>query len=342
MTIRTTLLHAALAIPLLSASAAADDVADFYKGKTISFVVSTDAGGGYDIYARPLSRHMGKHIPGNPTIVVQNMVGAGGMRATNHLYTVAPRDGTAIGMIHNGVALAPLQGQPSAKFDATRFNWIGSMNKAGTVCLAWHTAPVKSLADTMQTEFVVGSTGPGSGFFKDAVLLKNLFGAKLKIISGYKGGLHLLNSIEREEIHGTCGIAFTSITVSHPHWLRDKLIRFIAQSGLERDPRPELANVPAVMDLAKTDEQKAVLSIMFASGHLDRPVLAPPDLPAARVAALRAALKATLEDKEFLAETGKMGIPIVHVPGQEIQDLLARLYKSPPSVLAAVQKAMTP
>jgi tripartite-type tricarboxylate transporter receptor subunit TctC len=340
MRMTTTFFRALLTLPLLSTVGAADEVADFYKGKTINFVVSTDAGGGYDIYARPLARHMGKHIPGNPTIVVQNMVGGGGMRATNHLFTVAARDGTAIGMIHNGVPLAPLQGQPSAKFDATKFNWIGSMNKAGTVCVAWHTAPVKTLADVMKTEFVVGSTGPGSGFYKDAVLLKNLFGAKLKIISGYKGGLHLLNAIEREEIQGTCGIAFASITVSHPHWLRDKLIRFIAQSGLERDPRPELTNVPAVIDMAKTDEQKAVLGIMFASGHLDRPVLAPPDVPATRVAALRAALKATLEDKEFLAETGKMRIPIHYVPGQDIQDLLARLYASPPSVLAAVQKAM--
>jgi len=334
------LLVAAVLLPLVSSGAAADEVEEFYRGRTINFIVSTGVGGGYDIYARPLARHMGKHIPGRPNIVVQNVVGGGGMRAANHLWAIAPRDGTTIGMIHNGVPLAPLQGQPSAKFEATKFSWIGSMNKAGTVCLAWHTAPVKTFSDLLTTDFVVGSTGPGSGFYINAMILKNLLGAKMKIISGYKGGLHLLNSIEKEEIQGVCGIAYTSITVSHPHWLRDKLIRFIAQSGLERDTRPELAGVPAVYDMAKTEEQKAVMSIMFTSGHMDRPVLAPPDVPAERIAALRAALKATLEDNEFLAETTKMRMPIEYVPGQEIHDLLVRLYASPPSVLDAVQKVM--
>lgn len=341
MTART-IFALTILLSLASLPAAADEVADFYRGKTINFVVSTDAGGGYDIYARPLARHMGKHIPGNPAIVVQNMVGGGGMRATNYLYTIAPRDGLAIGMIHSGVPLAPLQGQPSAKFEATRFNWIGSMNKAGTVCLAWHTAPVKTWADLLKTELVVGSTGPGSGFHIHAMLLKNLFGAKLRVIPGYKGGLHLLNSIEKEEIQGTCGVAMTSIEVSQAHWLRDNLINLIVQSGLERDPRPKLANVPMAYDMAKTDEQRAVMDILFASGHMDRPVLAPPDVPPQRVAALRAALKATLEDPELLAETGKMRIPVSYVSGKEVQALLAKLYASPPQVLAAVQKAMAP
>jgi tripartite-type tricarboxylate transporter receptor subunit TctC len=317
-------------------------VADFYKGRTINFIVSTGVGGGYDIYARPLARHMGKYIPGNPTIVVQNMVGGGGMRAINYLYTVAARDGSVIGMVHSGVPLSPLTGQPSAKFEATKFNWIGSMHKAGTVCLVWHTAPVKTFDDLMRTEMVVGSTGPGSGFFIMATLLRNLLGAKLKVVSGYKSGPHLLNSIENGEINGTCGIAMTSIGVSHPHWFRDKLVNLLIQTGLERDTRPQLANVPMAYEMAKNAEQKAVMEVLFANGQMDRPVLAPQEVPAARVAALRAALKATLEDKDFKAETEKAKVPTRYVSGEEVASLIERLYASPPSVIAAVKKAMAP
>jgi tripartite-type tricarboxylate transporter receptor subunit TctC len=327
-------------LPVLCSTAGADEVADFYRGKTINFTVSTGVGGGYDIYARPLARHMGKHVPGNPTIVVQNMVGGGGMRAINHLFNIAAKDGSVIGMVHSGLATSPLQGVTQVKFEATKFNWIGSMHKAGTVCLAWHTAPVKKFDDLYKTELVVGSTGPGSGFHIMATLLRNLFGAKFRIIAGYESGPHLLNSVERQETQGTCGIAMASIAISHPHWLRDKLVNFLVQTGFERDKRPELAGVPMAYEMAKTAEQKAVMDIMFANGLMDRPVLAPPGVPPARVAALRAALKATLEDREFRAEMEKSRVPIIHVPGEEVQALLARLYASPPSVLKAVAKAM--
>src|SRR5262245_44655501 len=178
------MVRALAALPLLTGPVVADDVADFYRGKTINFIVSTGAGGGYDIYARPLARHMGKYIPGNPTIVVQNMVGGGGMRAVNHLYNIAAKDGSIIGMVHSGLSTAPLQGVTQVKFEATKFNWIGSMHKAGTVCLAWHTAPVKSFEDLQATELVVGSTGPGSGFHIMATLLRNMFGAKFRTIAG--------------------------------------------------------------------------------------------------------------------------------------------------------------
>ena len=340
MTMRCMIFRALAALPLLGGAAAADEVADFYRGKTINFTVSTGVGGGYDIYARPLARHMGKYIPGNPTIVVQNMVGGGGMRAINHLYNIAAKDGSVIGMVHSGLATSPLQGVTSVKFEATKFNWIGSMHKAGTVCLAWHTAPVKTFEDVQKTELVVGSTGAGSGFQINAILLRNMFGAKFRVISGYESGPHLLNAVERQETQGTCGIAMASIAISHPHWLRDKLINLLIQTGLERDPRPELAGVPMAYEMAKTAEQKAVMDIIFANGQMDRPVLAPPGVPPARVAALRAALKATLDDREFKAETEKSRVPIIYVPGEEVQALLDRVYASPPSAVEAVAKVM--
>jgi tripartite-type tricarboxylate transporter receptor subunit TctC len=321
-------------------SSSADEVADFYRGKTINFTVSTGVGGGYDIYARPLARHMGRYIPGNPNIVVQNMVGGGGMRAINHLYNIAAKDGSVIGMVHSGLATSPLQGVTQVKFEATKFSWIGSMHKAGTVCLAWHTAPVKKFDDLYKTELVVGSTGPGSGFHIMSTLLRNMFGAKLKTIAGYESGPHLLNAVEKEETQGTCGIAMASIAISHPHWLRDRLINLLIQTGLERDPRPELAGVPMAYEMAKTTEQKAVMDIVFATGQMDRPVLAPPGVPAARVAALRAALKATLEGRDFLAETAKSRVPIIYVPGEQVQTMLDRVYASPPSALKAVAAIM--
>jgi len=333
-------LAAALLLPILAGAAVADEVEDFYRGKTINFIVSTGVGGGYDIYARPLARHMGKHIPGRPNIVVQNMVGGGGMRAMNNLYNVSARDGTAMGLVHSTVPTSPLQGAPGAKFDATKFNWIGSMNKAGTVCVAWHTAPVKTYDDLRHTELVVGSTGAGSGFWLNAIILRNMFNAKLKVVAGYGSGPEVLNAIEKEETQGTCGIAMASIAISHPHWLRDRLINILIQSGLERDPQPELVNVPMTLDLAKTDEQKAVLEIMFGNSTMDRPVMMPPDVPAARVAALRAAFHATMQDRDFIAEMQKSQIPISYVSGEDVQSLLNRLYASPPSVLAAVAKAM--
>jgi tripartite-type tricarboxylate transporter receptor subunit TctC len=199
---------------------------------------------------------------------------------------------------------------------------------------------VKKFEALQTTELVVGSTGPGSGFHIMATLLRNMFGAKLRTIAGYESGPHLLNAVERQETQGTCGIAMASIAISHPHWLRDKLINFLVQTGLERDQRPELAGVPMAYEMAKTAEQKAVMDVLFATGQMDRPVLVPPGVPAARVAALRAALKATLEDRDLLAETQKSRVPIIYVAGEELQSMLARVYASPPSVIKAVVEVM--
>jgi tripartite-type tricarboxylate transporter receptor subunit TctC len=331
----------AAVVPLCSGPAVADEVEDFYRGKTIYFIVSTGPGGGYDIYARPLAQFMSKHIPGHPNIVVQNMVGGGGLRAINYLYSVAPSDGTYIGLVHSNALMMPLQGVATAKFDSRRFSWIGSMNKEGTVCIAWHTAPVKTFADLQKTELVVGATGAGSGFWNSAVLVRNLLGAKLKIVSGYDSGPQVLLAIQKGETQGTCGIAYASIAISLPDWLSEKKINFLLQTSLERSTQPDLANVPMALDLAKNDEQRTIMEIMFANGQFDRPILAPPAVPAARLAALRAALKATMEDPDFMREAAQTTLPMHYVPGEEVQALISRLFASPPSTVAAVEKAMT-
>ena len=330
----------AIALSLVCNAAQGDEVESFYRGKTINFIVSTGPGGGYDIYARPLARYMGRHIPGNPSVVVQNMTGGGGLRAINYLYSVAPRDGATIGMVHSGVPMMPLQGVATAKFDSTKFGWVGSMNKEGTVCIAWHTAPVKTFSDVLQQELVVSSTGAGSGFWNSSVLLRNLLGAKLKIVAGYQSGPDVLLAVEKGETQGTCGIAFASIAISLPAWLTERKINFLIQTSLERSKRPELAEVPMALDLAKNDEQRAVMEIMFANGQMDRPVLTPPDVPPARLAALRTALRKTMDDPEFNAEVTKMGLPTLYVPGEEVEKLIKRLFAAPLSVRAAVEKAM--
>jgi tripartite-type tricarboxylate transporter receptor subunit TctC len=214
------------------------------------------------------------------------------------------------------------------------------MNKEGTVCIAWHTAPVKTFAELQDTELVVGATGSGSGFWNSSVLLRNLLGAKLKIVSGYDSGPQVLLAIEKGETQGTCGIAYASIANSLPDWLSEKKINFLVQNSLERSTQPDLANVPMALDFAKTDEQRAIMEIMFANGQFDRPVLAPPGVPPARLMALRTALKSTMEDADFKKEAEQSLLPMRYVSGDEVQTLIEHVFASPPSVVAAVEKAM--
>jgi tripartite-type tricarboxylate transporter receptor subunit TctC len=326
-----------LALACLPAQAHAQSVEDFYKGKTISLAIGFDAGGGYDIYGRLLSRHMGQHIPGRPTIVVQNMPGAGSQRAAQWLYSIAPKDGTAIGTFGRQMGIAPLL-TSTAQFDGTKFVWIGSITNEVSTCVTWHTAAVRSWNDILEKEVTLGGDGPGADPDVFALLYKNVFDAKIKLVSGYHGTTPIILAMERGEVEGLCGYSWSTIKSKNQPWLRDKKINIIIQAALKKEP--EIADVPLALDLARTEEQRQILKLFLTTQEAARPFAAPPGVPADRAAALRAAFDATVKDPEFLAEAKKLNLDVNPLAGTTIADLLTELYATPKSVIEKAAQAV--
>jgi tripartite-type tricarboxylate transporter receptor subunit TctC len=317
-------------LTLAPLAALAQGATDVFKGRTIDVYTGYTVGGGYDLYTRLLARHIGRHLPGNPTVVAKNMEGAASLRLANWLYTAAPKDGTAFGTIGRGTALDPLLGQPGAPFDGTKFNFIGSMNDEVSICVAWHTLPIKTFDDVMQREFLVGGTGAGDDTIQFPRVLVGVLGAKLKIIAGYPGGNDAVLAMERGELQGRCGWSYSSVKAAHPDWLAEKKITILLQFGLAK--HPELPDVPLITDLAKSEDQLRLLRFVFARQVMGRPYLAPPGVPPATVAALRQAFMETMSDPEFLADAERGKFEINPVPGERIQQLVAELYKTPPEL----------
>jgi tripartite-type tricarboxylate transporter receptor subunit TctC len=315
--------------------AMAQPVADFYRGKTVTLAVSTPPGGGYDLWGRLLSRHLGRHIPGSPQFIVQNMVGAGGLRAMTTLYNVSPRDGTMIGVVHSTVPFMPLLDPTGPKFEANRLGWIGSMTKETSFCLVWSAAPVKSFNDVLKQRLIVGSTGPGSHMEIYPALMNRLFGARFEVISGYAGGNDIYLAMERGEVEGRCGVTYPALRNVRPDWLATKRVNAIIQTGLERDSEEWLKDVPLLMDLARTDEQRRIMELLFANGQIQIPVFTPPGVPAERVAALRVALAATLKDPALLEDARKHQFTIRPVSGEEVEALINRVYATPAATVEA-------
>ncbi len=329
-------LKAGLAAMLMAAlpfsAATAQTPEEFYKGKTVDLYIGYSVGGGYDIYARALAVHLGKHIPGNPTVVPRNMEGAGSLRLTNWLYNVAPKDGTAFGTVARGIPFAPLLGGEGIEFEPTKFNYIGSMNEEVSICATWHTTGVDSFEKLKETEVVVGGTGPEADTDQFPKVVNGVLGTKMKVISGFPGGNDVLLAMERGEVGGRCGWSWSSIKTAHPEWVTDKKINLIFQMSANK--HPDLPDVPLIMDLAETEEQKQILRLIFARQTLGRPYIAPPDVPADRVQALRDAFMATLQDPDFLADAEKADLEITPVSGEDVQKLVEEIYKTPPEIAA--------
>jgi tripartite-type tricarboxylate transporter receptor subunit TctC len=325
---------AILAGPLIATPAAG---ADFFQGKTINVIIGYSAGGGYDLYARLLAKHLGKHIPGNPTVVPQNMVGAGSMRAANYLYSVAPKDGTAIGIFSRSVAIAPLIA--SANFDARKFTWLGSMTKDVSVCVTWNTSAIKSWDDMMSHQFVAGGEGAGSDPDIFALMYKNVMSAKVRLVSGYPGTNDITLAMERGEVDGLCGISWSTIKSRHADWISGKKINVPVQAALEKDP--DLPQVPLALDLAQGPEQTQILKLVLATQVLARPIVAPPGLPADRVALLRKAFDDTVSDPEFRAEADTLVLDINPISGATVDTLLAEIYATPKDVTAKAALAIS-
>jgi tripartite-type tricarboxylate transporter receptor subunit TctC len=311
---------------------------DFYRGKSLDLYIGYSAGGGYDVYARALARHMGRFIPGNPTIVPKNMPGAGSLVLANWLYNVAPKDGTAFGMIGRGTGFDPLLGSTKAQFDATKFSWLGSMNDEVSVCVAWHTTGINTLEQVKQREVTVGGSGPAADTDQFPKVLNATIGTKFKIVTGYPGGNDVDLAMERGEVMGRCGWSWSSVIATHQSWLDDKKINVLVQLSLKK--HPDLPNVPLVMDFAKTEQQAQIFKLVFARQPMGRPFLAPPAVPADRVTALRKAFMETLRDREFLAESEKMKLEINPVSGDEVQKIVQDVYRTPKPVAAAVAEML--
>jgi tripartite-type tricarboxylate transporter receptor subunit TctC len=311
--------------------ACAQSPADFYKGKTVEFYIGYSVGGGYDLYARTIARHIGKHIPGNPTVVPKNMEGAGSLRLANWMFRVAPKDGNVIATIGRGTGFDPILGQKGATFDGTKFTWIGSANNEVSVCVAWNaTSGIKTFEDLFTKEMTVGGTSMSADTDQFPRILNGVLGTKMKIVSGYPGGNDVVLAMERGEVKGRCGWSWSSVISTHKAWLDEKKMTVLAQLALQK--HPDLPDVPLITDLAKTDEQKQILRLIFARQVMGRPYFAPPGVPADRAAALRKAFLETMQDKDFLADAEKAQLEITPVSGEEVQKLVAEVYATPPEI----------
>jgi tripartite-type tricarboxylate transporter receptor subunit TctC len=323
-------LRAGLAAGLLFAllpAAAAQTPAEFYRGKVIEIDINSSVGGGYDLYTRLLARHLSQYIPGNPTIVPKNMEGAGGLRLANWLYGAAPKDGTVIGAISRATAFEPLLGNATAQYDGTKFAFVGSANDEVSVCVSWHTSGVATWDEALSKELVVGASGNTSDdTYQFPALLKNMFGAKFKIVGGYPGGNEINLAMERGEVLGRCGIPWSTVKATRRDWIDEKKVNLLLQFSLAK--HADLPDVPLVIDLAKTDEQRQILRLIFGRQVMGRPFALPPGVPQDRVAVLRKAFTAAMADPDLLAEADKMKLEVKAVPGDAIDDLVRDIYKT--------------
>lgn len=326
---------------LWGAPAAAQSVADFYKGKTVTIVVSTSTGGGYDAMARAIARHIGRHVPGNPVVVTRNMPGAGGITAVNWLYNAAERDGTAVGLVQNGTPLEPLFGTKGARYDATKFNWLGTPSYEVSMVLLWHTVPVNTVQDLRTQETNMGASGANSTPAFYTRLLNATLGTKMRLINGYPGQNDAFLAMERGELDGYPSVFYSALTSTRPNWLRDKQAKAIVQYGPAR--LQELPNVPFAPDLLTNADDKLLMQAAFAPQALGRPLLLPPGVPADRIAAMRKALADTFVDRDFKTDAEKIGL-IVNAPqtGEQLQRVIENAYATPSHVVERLRKLNNP
>lgn len=325
-------LGAAFSLISLGAQNAAAQAPDL-SGKTVHLIIGFGVGGGYDLWGRTVGRYIGKHLPGNPTVVPQNMPGAGSVVAANYLYNIAPKDGTTFGIIARDAPLVPLTSGKGVRFDATKLSWLGSPTNETNVCIAWHTAEVKKIDDLFHTQLIVGDTGIGTGTHSYPKALNGLLGMKFKLVSGFTSSSNVFLAMERGEVEGICE-SIDSVEHRKPDWIPKKTISVLFQAGAA--PSPELPGVPFILDYAKTDEQKQALRFLYAGQGIGRPFAAPPDLPPATMKMLRDAFTATMKDPEFVAEVKKLKLHLAPEDGAQLAGLINQIYATPKAVMDKV------
>src|SRR4051812_5769794 len=316
----TTIVAALLATGL----AKAQSVADFYRGKTVNVLIGVGVGGEYDLQARLVARHIGKHIPGNPIVVPQNMTGAGGIKMANYLFAQAARDGTNIGMLGNNFPATQAVGGQGVQYDAVKFLWLGTIAPVVETMAVWSTTGVKSVADVRTREIIAGATGRGAITYIYPSMMNEFLGTKFKIVTGYQGGNQINLAMERAEVQARNN-TWSSWKATKPTWLRDKLITIIVQAG----PRAPDLNAPSVESFAKTPDDRKLIELVTSGTHLGRPMATTPEVPADRLKALRDAYRATMADPEFRAESEKSGFEIDPVYGEDMQKIVEKIMSTP-------------
>jgi len=328
---------------LHTTSASAQSVEEFYAGNVLELYNGFTVGSGYDNHNRLVARHIGKHIPGNPTVIPLNMEGAGSLKLANWLYNAAPKDGTAIGLIARGIPFEPLVGiapPETLRFEATKFTWIGSTTDEVSICAAWERAGIDEFSDLYDKELITGGVGVGGDPDVYPRILEDVLGAQFRIVSGYPGGADLLYAMERGEVDGRCGWSWASLVSTNQRWLDDGRVKILLQMSLR--PLPELTamGVPWVMDLAKNEEDLRLFRMIFARGAVGRPFLAPPGIPADRAAALRQAFSDTVKDPEFLRDAQQARLEIAPMTGEEAQALIEEVYATPPHIVERAREIL--
>lgn len=343
-TLHTSILSAALLglAGLATPAAAQQSVEDFYKGKTIDLYIGFTVGGGYDLYARLVGRYIGEHLPGKPKVVPKNMTGAGSRIAAGYVFSVAPKDGTALGTADQSIPLEQATGESGINFDSAKFNWIGNPIVDNNVVVTWQTSPVKTIEDARRIEVAVGATGFNTSSQYPQVL-NTMVGTKFKIILGYPGGNEINLAMENGEVAGRGSNSWASWKASRPDWVRDRKLNILVQIGLAKNP--ELASVPLLIDLAQNDEDRAAMRLVSAPPVVGRPIFTSPGVPPERVAALRKAFDETMKDPAFIADAQKLNLDLNPIGGEELQRVVADIIATPPAatkrlaaVLALIQR----
>jgi tripartite-type tricarboxylate transporter receptor subunit TctC len=334
-TLALSLALVALALP---PPAAAQSVADYYRGRTVTISVGLSAGGGYDLHARVLARYFGKHLPGTPAIVVKNAPGAGGLTLVNSLYSTLARDGTEVATFERGILLEPLLDAAQARFDPLRFNWIGSTDNDASTCLSWHTAAVKTMDDALRQELIVGGTGSTAIANTFPRVLNAVLGAKFRVIPGYPGANEALLAMERGETQGFCSLGFATLEAIRPGWMADHKVNIFVQLALQKSS--EHPEVPLALDFARTEADRQAIALIVSPNLFARPFAAPPGVPPVRLDALRQAFDATMADPDYVAEAKARGLHIELVTGAELDDVLRRIYATPKDIVTRVKEAV--
>jgi tripartite-type tricarboxylate transporter receptor subunit TctC len=329
----------ALGTGLIATAASANSVADFYKGKTLKVIVASSAGGGYDAYSRVLADHIVKYLPGNPKSVVQNMPGAGGLRAANFLYNRAPKDGTYFGHVQRTAPFHAIMGRPGAQFDPNKFNWLGSLNNEVTICVVRKGAKAKTFEDLRKYQTHMGGAGIASDSETVPTFLNNMLGFKFKVVSGYPGSTETALAVERKELDGMCG-SFSSLTSAQKRWFKPgkEFVNILVQASTRKHAK--IPHVPLARDLARNDKDRAVMELNDSRLEMGRPFVTPPGVPAERVAALRVAFNKMVADPAFAAAIKRLGRELNPVTGEDVQKLIARVTKADKTVIASLKEAL--
>ena len=318
---------------------AQDPVANFYRGKQVQIRIGTPAGSGYDIAARLVAAYIGKYIPGNPGIIVQNVPGAGSLTLANQLYNTAPRDGLIIGAITNGMPTAPMLSPENARFDISRFGWIGSTAPETMTVLMWHSSGITSIRDLYEKEAVVGAVAHGTATMDNPLAANAFLGTRFKIVAGYEGSSHIDLAMERGEVMGHGGIGLVTVKARNQQWLADQKVKIVAQYGFKR--HPELMDVP-LFEMPKDEAARQAMTVVIARQEFGRPLLTPPGVPSERLAALRRAFDAAMKDPDLLRDAARQTMEIIPVTGEELDDLSARIAATPPAVAARLREVLDP